>query len=338
MKSIEVRAERAYQVDICDSWQSEVSDLMQLRESLVVAPQRLVTELSEIIPQGKILSVPDGEKQKSFETLQDLAEKLAALGASRETLLIAIGGGATTDLTGFLAAGYLRGVDWVAVPTTVAGMVDAAIGGKTGINLASGKNLFGAFNSPIRVIVDTSWLETLSKRDKAAGLAESVKCGFIRDEKILQLIESNTKDNIREIIERSIKVKADVVSMDFRESGEREILNYGHTLGHAIERHSGYSLRHGEAISIGLVFAAKLSHRFGLNKQVVDRHIKILQSLNLPIQYEQAAWPKLYELMGKDKKRRAGEIRFVTINGIGITDRKSAPEGILSEVYREMNQ
>jgi 3-dehydroquinate synthase len=338
VRSIQVNAERTYQVDISDDWKLELSNVIQSRESFVVAPEKLLPQISLDIPRARILVVPDGENQKNFNVLQSLAEKLSSLGASRETLLIAIGGGATTDLTGFLAAGYLRGIDWIAIPTTVAGMVDAAIGGKTGINLDSGKNLFGAFHSPKRVIVDTSWLETLSQRDRAAGLAESVKCGFIRDEKILQLVESDPLMNIVEIIERSIKVKADVVSADFREEGEREILNYGHTLGHAIERHSGYSMRHGEAISIGLVFAAKLSQRFGLNNQTVDRHSTILQQLGLPTSYERSAWPELYQLMGKDKKRRSGEIRFVTLMEIGKTDRQIAAEGILSEVFLEMNR
>lgn len=338
MKSIQVRAERSYQVDICDNWRTEISSVFESRETYVVAPRRLLSEIGTTIAENKILVVPDGENQKNFETLQSLAENLASRGASRETLLIAIGGGATTDLTGFLAASYLRGIDWLAVPTTVAGMVDAAIGGKTGINLTSGKNLFGAFNSPVRVIVDTSWLNTLSARDRAAGLAESVKCGFIRDEKILQLIESDPAENLVEIIGRSIQVKADVVSLDFREDGEREILNYGHTLGHAVERHSGYTLRHGEAVSIGLVFAAKLSQKFGLGKEVVERHSSILQNLNLPVSYEKSAWPAIYDLMGKDKKRRAGEIRFVTLKSIGFTERQSAAVGILSEVYREIGR
>lgn len=338
MKSIPVKAERNYHVDICEDWRTEILKEVESRETFVVAPMTLFPKISPIIPEDKILVVPEGESQKSFETLQALAEKLASLGASRETSLVAIGGGATTDLTGFLAASYLRGIHWIAIPTTIAGMVDAAIGGKTGINLTSGKNLVGAFNSPARVIIDTSWLKSLSARDMSAGLAESVKCGFIRDEKILKLIESDPLENLAEIIERSIQVKADVVSIDFRENGEREILNYGHTLGHAIERHSDYSLRHGEAISIGLIFAAKLSQQFGLSEEIVERHSNILESLNLPVRYEKSAWPDLYKLMGMDKKRRAGEIRFITLKAIGKTDRQSASEGILSEIYREISR
>jgi 3-dehydroquinate synthase len=218
-------------------------------------------------------------------------------------------------------------------------MVDAAIGGKTGINLSKGKNLVGSFHSPRKVIVDTNLLNSLTQRDINAGLAESIKAGFIGDERILELIEKDSARNLPEIIERSIRVKAKVVSKDFKESDEREILNYGHTLGHAIEKHSKYKLRHGEAISIGLGFAAKLSNKIsGLSDELARRHFVILNSLNLPTTYERSAWPKLYEFMGRDKKRKDGLIRFVTLKDIGKSDRISAPESTLSALYREISR
>ena len=170
-----------------------------------------------------------------------------------------------TDLAGFVAASWLRGIDWIAVPTTLAGMVDAAIGGKTGINTNAAKNLVGAFHSPVAVIVDTKWLRSLSRRDFAAGLAEVVKCGFIRDPEILFLLQGHNLDSVianenltRNLISRAVTVKADVVNQDFKESDLREILNYGHTFGHAVEKHSGYQLRHGECVSIGMAFMAHL--------------------------------------------------------------------------------
>lgn len=335
MNPITVTADRSYEIVLSSNWRSALTVAMSGRDVVVIAPETLLGKVAEIVDPERIISVPDGEQQKTFSSLETLAEKLAKLGMDRHSLIVGIGGGATTDLTGFLAASYLRGVEWIAVPTTVAGMVDAAIGGKTGINLAGGKNLFGAFYSPSQVIVDTSWLTSLEKRDISAGLAEAVKAGFIGDSRILELIESDLSKNLSEIIERSITVKATVVSRDFRESGEREVLNYGHTLGHAIERHSGYRLRHGEAISIGLCFAARLSQQIsGLAKEVADRHFRILTSLDLPTSYPNTAWPELRSLMGLDKKRKAGLIRFVTLREIGKTDRQSTEESILAEVYR----
>jgi 3-dehydroquinate synthase len=248
---------------------------------------------------------------------------------------VGIGGGATTDLAGFVAATYLRGVDWVAIPTTVAGMVDAAIGGKTGVNLTSGKNLAGAFYSPKEVVIDTSWLSTLSDRDIRAGLAEAVKCGFISEPKILDLI-FDWKRNLTEIIALSVGVKADVVSRDFKESYEREILNYGHTLGHAIEKYSDYSLRHGEAVSIGMCFAADLSVMLsGLSGSIAEKHREILQSLELPVTYSATAFDGLFDLMQSDKKRGADGLRFVTLKALGSTDRVTASKEVLNECYLE---
>ncbi|NCZ58199.1 MAG: hypothetical protein EBY75_07885, partial [Actinobacteria bacterium] len=193
---------------------------------------------------GRIL-LPDGELQKDASTYIRVLEEVSQTSLNRTGVLIGIGGGATTDLTGFVAATYLRGIEWIAVPTSLAGMVDAAVGGKTGINLRTGKNLAGVFHSPAKVIVNIGFLKTLSDRDLRAGMAEVAKCGFISDLKILDLIREDWQANIPELVSRSIAVKAQVVSRDFKESFEREILNYGHTLGHAIEKHSNYAMRHG---------------------------------------------------------------------------------------------
>lgn len=337
MKTIPVSSERQYEVAIVDSWLAELEPLISERGALAIIPSSLRSHVFLQNLPFEIIEVPEGEQQKSITTYAMVLEELARRRLDRSALLIGIGGGATTDLTGFIAATYLRGIDWVVVPTTIAAMVDAAIGGKTGLNLDNGKNLVGAFNSPQRVIVDLSWLKTLNERDRSAGLAEAVKCGFIADPKILQLFEAGVDANLEEIISRAIAVKARVVSADFKESFEREVLNYGHTLGHAIERHSGYSLRHGEAVAIGMVFAAHLSARFsGLALDQVERHERILSGLNLPTSYLPDAWPELYELLQVDKKRRGSKVRFVTVPEIGTTSRIDAPsEPELAALYRE---
>jgi 3-dehydroquinate synthase len=224
-------------------------------------------------------------------------------------------------------------------------MVDAAVGGKTGINSEYGKNLIGSFYSPISVLVDLSWLETLSDRDFAAGLAEVIKCGFIVDTEIVELLKDRNLLEVRgdrdltlELITRSIAVKAKVVSGDFKESFDREILNYGHTLGHAIELHSKYTLRHGECVSIGLVFAANLANQSGiLADQATDLHKSILGNLGLPTSYESSYWPELRANMAIDKKSRSGTLRFVAISEFGKTLRIEAPsESDLLAAYERL--
>ena len=255
-------------------------------------------------------AVPDSEIAKSTKTLLQLWDWLGAAGFTRSDLIVGIGGGAITDLSGFAAASWLRGIDWVAIPTTVAGMVDAAVGGKTGINSEYGKNLIGAFHSPQRVIVDLQWLETLSDRDFSAGLAEVVKCGFILDTKILDRLKGKSLAEIRadkslttELIERSIRVKCDVVSGDYKESFDREILNYGHTFGHAVELDSKYSLRHGECVSIGMMYVAELAYSLDLiSESTLLLHRELLESLDLQTTYSGTSWSALLANMKLDKK------------------------------------
>jgi 3-dehydroquinate synthase len=289
--------------------------------------------------------IPDGEEGKSPEVLLKLWNWLAAAGFTRADLVAGIGGGAITDIAGFAAATYLRGIDWIAIPTSVAGSVDAAIGGKTGANLDYGKNLVGSFHSPRAVLIDHSWLATLSDRDFSAGLAEVIKCGFIRDPQILQLIQNKELQSIREddalvseLIRRSVQVKADVVSGDFKESFDREILNYGHTFGHAVEKHAKYSLRHGECVAIGMAFMAHLQSDLGLiTEEVRDLHLTILTGINLPITYSAGDWPELRALMSMDKKSRGNTLRFVTITEIGKTDRiEDVAQGHLVSAYEKV--
>ena len=249
---------------------------------------------------------------------------LGRIGIGRKDAIVSLGGGAATDVAGFAAATWLRGVDIVHVPTTLLGMVDAAVGGKTGINTDAGKNLVGAFHQPAAVLIDLATLETLPRNEIVAGMAEIVKAGFIADPVILDLIEADprppldpTGTVLPELIRRAVAVKAEVVAADEKESQLREILNYGHTLAHAIERRERYQWRHGAAVSVGLVFAAELGRLAGrLDDDTAERHRSILTSLGLPVTYDADALPQLLEYMAGDKKTRAGVLRFVVLDGL----------------------
>jgi 3-dehydroquinate synthase len=333
MKNINVTAERDYTVSIGGQWESLLIPLIQERTRVAVITSSNyspdLTALQSLDCELHVFTVADGEEAKNTATLLNLWNWLGAAGFTRSDLIVGIGGGAITDLTGFAAATWLRGIDWIAVPTSLAGMVDASVGGKTGINSDYGKNLIGSFHSPISVIVDVDFLGTLSPRDISAGMAEVIKCGFISDPQILKLAsESSTqtllsnRDVITEIVARAISVKASVVSSDFKESFAREALNYGHTLGHAIEIHAQYQLRHGEAVSIGMVFVAELAAARGLiDEATVTMHRDLLKRYDLPITFDRQAWSKLLPLLSLDKKARGNTLRFVVLDGIGSTKR-----------------
>ncbi len=264
---------------------------------------------------------------------------------TRTDAVVTVGGGAVSDLGGFVAATWLRGVRVIHLPTTLLGMVDAAVGGKTGINTAEGKNLVGSFHPPAAVVCDLDSLKTLPENEYLTGMAEVVKCGFIADPVILDLIEEHpdeVRDSqspvVRELIERAIRVKAEVVSSDLKESGRREFLNYGHTLGHAIEHNERYQWRHGAAVSVGLVFAAELARAAGtLADDVVDRHRTILASLGLPVTYRADQWPRLLEVMKRDKKTRGNLLRFVVLDKEGSPRIMEVPDpAILFACYQEI--
>ena len=347
---IEVAAERTYPVIIDRSWKVELSKLLEGRsKAAIIVSEKMQHSVKDLIATDTevlIFPIADGESGKSSTTLNKVWDWLGAAGFTRSDVVIGIGGGAVTDFAGFAAASWLRGIDWVAIPTTVAGAVDAAIGGKTAINSEYGKNLIGAFHSPCAVIIDISWFDTLSDRDFAAGLAEVVKAGFISDGKILELIGSSKISELRsnrttviELVTRAIAVKAKVVSSDFKESFDREVLNYGHTLGHAIELHCKYDLRHGECVAIGMAFMAELQLSLGLiTASLAQQHLDILKNLGLPTTYKLQAWPGLLASMYLDKKSRGKTLRLVTIKGIGITDRLENPdEKILLAAYEKVS-
>jgi 3-dehydroquinate synthase len=291
------------------------------------------------------IEVPDAEAAKTVDVAERCWERLGSAGFTRNDAVVGVGGGAVTDLAGFVAACWLRGVRWVPVPTSLLGMVDAAVGGKTAVNTTAGKNLVGAFHPPAGVVCDLSALDTLPLADLAAGLAEVVKCGFIADPVILDLVEADPRaaadpagSVLRDLVERAIRVKADVVSSDLREAGRREILNYGHTLGHAIEKTENYRWWHGDAVSVGLVYAAALAQRAGrLDAATADRHRTVLGRLGLPTRYRRDAWPALREAMQVDKKARGARLRFVVLEGLARPSRLEAPdEDLLTAAYEEV--
>jgi 3-dehydroquinate synthase len=292
-----------------------------------------------------LIEVPDGEDAKRLDVAGACWDALGRHGFTRSDAIVGLGGGTTTDLAGWVAAAWLRGVRVVQVATTLAGMVDAAIGGKTGINTARGKNLVGAFHPPAGVICDLALLETLPASDYVAGLAEVVKCGLIADPAILDLVEADPSAAAkpgsaveRELVERSIRVKARVVGEDLTEQGLREILNYGHTLGHAIERAEQYRWRHGAAISVGLVYAAALGRRLGrLDDATADRHRGVLESLGLPTSYARDAFPALLETMRIDKKARGNKLRFIVLDGLARPVAVDDPDpAVLAAAYSEV--
>jgi len=296
--------------------------------------------------------VPDAEAGKTSEVLAGCWSSLGKAGFTRSDAVVGLGGGAITDLAGFVAASWLRGVPVVQVPTTLLGMVDAAIGGKTGINTAEGKNLVGAFHVPSSVWCDTERLRTLPRDELVAGLAEVVKAGFIRDQSILEIVEDKTASLdetfdfdaalpvLEDLIARAVQVKADVVGVDPTEVFLREILNYGHTFGHAIEQVEGYSWRHGAAVSVGMVYAAELSRLTGgLSEAEVKRHRAILGGLGLPITYPAGRWEALLDAMQRDKKTRGSLLRFVVLEGIGNPVRIEGPDaGLLKGAYDAISE
>jgi 3-dehydroquinate synthase len=272
----------------------------------------------EVLP----IEVPDGEGAKQLAVAGHCWDVLGGAGVTRDDVVIGLGGGTVTDLAGFVAASWLRGVDVVQVPTTVLAMVDAAVGGKTGIDTAAGKNLVGAFHQPLTVLCDLALLATLPAVEISAGLAEVVKTGFIADGAILDLLDDDPSGaaHLPELIERSIRVKADVVSGDPREAGRREVLNYGHTLGHAIEKVERFGWRHGAAISVGMVFAAELSRlAAGLDDVTAARHRDLLARVGLPVTYRGDRWPALLAAMRVDKKSRGRRLRFIGLAAPGET-------------------
>ena len=293
----------------------------------VVAPLYL-SRVKQALAGARIaeIVVPDGEQTKSWQSLNRVFDALLKAGCGRDTLIVALGGGVVGDLAGFAAAVYQRGVAFVQVPTTLLAQVDSSVGGKTAINHALGKNMIGAFHQPVAVISDVTTLDTLPDRELRSGLAEIIKHGFALDAAFVDWLESNVEKILRRehgalahAIRRSCELKARIVAADERESGERALLNFGHTFGHAIEAGTGYGAwLHGEAVAAGMVMAAELSALMGeLKKTEVGRVRELLRRAGLPIAGPALAPERLIELMALDKKAAKGRMRFVVLESIG---------------------
>lgn len=315
-------------------------------EALAETGEAVRQDLADQGYEAIAIQLPNAEEAKTVEVAAYCWKALGQTGFTRTDVIVGIGGGATTDVAGFVAASWLRGVRWIAVPTTVLGMVDAAVGGKTGINTAEGKNLVGAFHPPAGVLCDLAALDSLPVNDYVSGMAEIIKAGFIADPVILDLVEADPQGartpagpHTSELIERAIRVKAEVVSSDLKESGLREILNYGHTLAHAIEKNERYKWRHGAAVSVGMVFAAELGRLAGrLDDATADRHRAVLESVGLPLTYRGDQWPKLLENMKVDKKSRGNLLRFIVLDGLGKPTVLEGPDpAVLLAAYGEVS-
>ena len=355
---VTVRGEQPYDVVIGRHLLGELPAMLgpDVRRVLVLAPAALSATAeairADLAAQGYEAiqaEVPDAEESKTAQVAAFCWQVLGQAGFTRSDAVVAVGGGATTDLGGFVAATWLRGIKVVQVPTTILAMVDAAVGGKTGINTAEGKNLVGAFHPPAGVLCDIDALETLPRWDFVAGLAEIVKCGFVHDARVLELIETHAaeltqgasgvpEDVLVELIERAVAWKAAVVAEDLKESGPREFLNYGHTFGHAIEHVERYQWRHGAAVSVGMVFVAELARLAGrLSDADVDRHRTVLEALGLPTTYRGDRWEQLLAAMRRDKKSRGDTLRFVVLDGLGRPSRLEGPDPtLLVAAYAEV--
>lgn len=332
MAVVEVTGPNPYSIHIERDNLAEVANRVAkigARRALVVHQeplQQVASELTRALEAEGVepvaACVPDAEAGKDLDVLSGLWDTLGEYAFSRQDAVVGLGGGAVTDLAGFAAATWMRGIKVVQVPTTLLAMVDAAVGGKTGINTASGKNLVGAFHEPDSVFIDLDRIATLPEAEVVSGSAELIKTGFIADPRILELYSEGAEKHWPELIERSVAVKANVVGQDLKEAGLREILNYGHTLGHAIERRENYSWRHGNAVAVGMMFVAHLALSRGLiDASLVHRHEEILTGAGLPTRYEAGAFDELYDAMLLDKKNRDGRIRFVVLDGLGSCTR-----------------
>ena len=351
--TVDVLVGRPYPVIIGRGLLEDLSRVLEGRHRVAILYQPVLAQTAELIRKHSSdkgidahrIEIPDAEAGKELPVVGFIWDVLGRIGIGRQDVVVSLGGGAATDVSGFAAATWLRGVDVVHVPTTLLGMVDAAVGGKTGINTDAGKNLVGAFHQPLAVLVDLATLESLPRNEIVAGMAEIVKTGFIADPVILDMIEADpqaaldpTGTVLPELIRRSIAVKAEVVAADEKESQLREILNYGHTLAHAIERRERYRWRHGAAVSVGLVFAAELGRLGGrLDDETADRHRAVLTALGLPVTYDADAFPQLLEYMAGDKKTRSGIMRFVVLEGLAKPARLEGPDpALLVAAYSEI--
>ncbi|WP_051223983.1 3-dehydroquinate synthase [Pseudoclavibacter soli] len=357
VNTVQVGGDRPYPVHIGHGVLAGLADAIgpAVRKALIVHQptcQLLAEQLRQQLHdqlggrvEALLVEVPDAEDAKRVEVAAFAWQVLGQADFTRSDVIIGLGGGAVTDLAGFVAATWLRGVQVIQIPTSVLGMADAAVGGKTGINTSEGKNLVGAFHTPAAVFADTETLASLPRNELLTGYAEVLKCGFIGHNTILDIVEADTEAATTpgtaaflDALTQAVTLKAEVVSADLREAGRREILNYGHTLGHAIEYAERYQWRHGAAVSVGMVFAAHLGHLTGhLSEAGVNRHYSVLERLGLPTTYRAGAWDQLLAVMHRDKKARGEVLRFIVLDDIGRPVVLTGPEpDLLFTAYQEI--
>lgn len=328
-------ADRSYPIHIgpraCDALQGCITAAGGASQVVIIADRAVadlhLARLREVLSETPlVITFEPGEASKSLAAVEALCGRLAEGRVDRDAVIVAFGGGVAGDLAGFVAATYLRGVRFIQVPTTLLAAVDASVGGKTGVNLRAGKNLVGAFHQPRAVIIDTDFLQTLSPRDFAAGLAESVKHAAICDPQLLAWHESNVEavtrrdgDTLATLITRSCEIKAGIVSQDERETGVRAILNHGHTIGHALEHLLEYDLRHGECVALGMIAENEIAGRRGwLAREQAERVRRLLAEFGLPMWVPRAVAPAdVLAACRIDKKVRAGAVNFILLREIG---------------------
>jgi 3-dehydroquinate synthase len=361
MNSIDVErvaidlGERSYDIligagllDLAESYRGlPVGAVAAIVTNETVAPllaDRLSGALRSTFPHVQLIVLPDGESHKTLATLNTIFDAMLSAACDRKTIVFALGGGVVGDMAGFAAACYMRGVPYVQVPTTLLAQVDSSVGGKTAVNHPLGKNMIGVFNQPLRVVIDLDVLDTLPAREFSAGLAEVIKYGPIADESFLRWIETNLpalidrdRAALRHAVRRSCEIKADIVARDEREAAVREVLNFGHTFGHAIESGLGYGeWLHGEAVGCGMVMAADLSRRLGLiDRDYAARIAGVVERAGLPVRGPRLGSARYLELMRVDKKARDGEIRFVVIEAPGRAGIRTAPDALVAQVIED---
>lgn len=348
--------ERSYSIELGHDWLetigARIGVLLAVERVAIVSVAPVARRYAPILARGLAkagtragrIVVPDGDASKNLRELGRLYEKFIDLELDRHAAVVALGGGVVGDLAGFAAASFLRGIPFVQVPTTVLAMVDASIGGKTGVNLARGKNLVGAFHQPRGVFIDTATLASLPMRERAAGLAELIKAAAIWDEDLFSWLEKHVEaflalepEIVLHGLERACAIKAEVVARDEREGDLRRLLNFGHTLGHAIEKHARYrGILHGEAVAIGMVFAAERSEALGLSPSgTALRLAALLKRAGLPTTVPDRPRKAYLSAIGVDKKRQGDGIHFVVLKGIGRAGTVSLrPEEILPSGWR----
>lgn len=324
MNKIHVETGKAYDVLVEKGISRQISKLIESEKYdkiAVITDEKVgklyADQIASEVNAVAVLTFPCGEKHKTMDTVSDLLEKLARLKLTRGDLIVALGGGIVGDVVGFTAACFLRGIKFVQIPTTLLAMVDSSVGGKTGVNLTSGKNLAGAFHQPSAVLCDSDFLKTLPDEEIKNGLGEVIKYGCIEDKSLFEALEKGGLNNIDEIISRCVSIKADIVSRDEFDNGDRQKLNFGHTLGHAVEKATDFKIPHGQAVGIGMVLITRWAEEKGLTKKGCANRIQnLLEKLGMPYEID-VDIKSLWQITSNDKKKRGKKLTLVLIKDIG---------------------